>query len=67
MKYNDIDAAVKAYLNLAAKFRQMEMKFVSDDENEQVFIIFGGKTDLKSAFRILCMSRSSFRWLVMKA
>ena len=67
VKYNDVDAAVKAYLNLASKFRQMETKFASQDYQEQVFIIFGGKTDLKSAFRILCMLQSSFKWLVMKA
>ena len=29
--------------------------------------IFGGKSDLKSAFRILRMSRSSWKWLVFKA
>ena len=65
--YNDVDAAVKAYLNLASKFREMEAKFVSEGEEEHCFIIFTGKTDLKSAFRILCMSRSSWPWLAMKA
>ena len=29
--------------------------------------IFAGKSDLKSAFRILGLSRSSWKWLVMKA
>ena len=30
-------------------------------------VIFAGKTDLKSAFRILGLSRSSWKWLIMKA
>ena len=29
--------------------------------------IFAGKSDLKSAFRILVLSRNSWKWLVMKA
>ena len=67
VQYEDIDCAVKT----CVKVKQLKMKnhcslyFCSDEEgNEYIFI---GKTDIKSAFRLLLLNRRSWRWTVMKA
>ena len=36
-----------------------------DDDGE--FVIVAGKTDVKSAFRILGLNKMSWKWVVMKA
>ena len=57
VKYNDLDAAVRACLETS----ELAM------ERNGNKIIFLGKTDLSSTFRVLCMNRKSFCWLVFKA
>ena len=57
VKYNDLDAAVQSCLEISQVAREVN--------GSQV--VFLGKTDLTSAFRILCMNRASYCWLVFKA
>ena len=47
--------------------RRWKMKFCSHNRIQMNQTIFAGKSDLKSAFRILGLSRDSWKWLVMKA
>ena len=57
VKYNDLDCAVQQCLRIG-KFAE---KFGGNK------IVYLGKTDLTSAFRILCMNSQSIKWLVFKA
>ena len=38
-----------------------------DSNHRNIGVIFAGKTDLKSAFRILGLSQESWRWMIMHA
>ena len=58
VKYNDLDNAVRLCLKVSEL-----AKLVNNGSK----VIYLGKTDLSSAFRILCMNRRSFCWLVFKA
>ena len=56
VKYNDLDAAVTACLRI--------WNFAQDSGLSQV--IFMGKTDLSSAFRVLPLKKGCYCWLIMK-
>ena len=76
VKYRDIDYTVSVYLKLAAKVEQsadgessqtwehFSYKF---DKKGGITIIFGGKTDVQSAFRLIPLKRKCWKWLLMKA
>ena len=55
VKYDDLDTAVKKCLELLAE---------SDIDTQ---ILFFGKSDLVSAFRVLPCKINQFRWMIMKA
>ena len=57
VKYNDLDCAVQQCLRISHYAKLIK-------NNKTVYL---GKTDLTSAFRILCMNGRSIRWLVFKA
>ena len=57
VQYKNLDHAVEESLNLLSKLRN------SGGDN----LLFYGKTDVKSAFRILSLSVSCFKWLILKA
>ena len=57
VKYNDLDSAVLACLEV--------FEYASRSGLSQV--VFLGKTDLSSAFRVLPLKRGCYCWLVMKA
>ena len=61
IKYNDLDVAVRQCLHLVKEFCQ---EF--GDETE-VPVVFLGKTDLSSAFRVLPLKIRCLCWLVFKA
>ena len=56
VKYRDLNFDVKAYLKLQG-----------EGQNHRQKTVFGGKTDIKSAFRLVPLKKSCWRWLVMKA
>ena len=66
VKYQDIDCTVHTCL----KVKQFKLDnwslFFCQDENGNRYI-FLGKSDIKSAFRLIPLSRSSYPWLIMKA
>ena len=57
VKYNDLDHAIRNCLRLIEKAQIPESEIV----------LYLATTDLESAFRILPLSRGSWRWVVMKA
>ena len=57
VRYNDLDAAIQSCIEVS---REAQAKTGSPT-------VFLGKTDLTSAFRILCMNKRSYCWLVFKA
>ena len=57
VKYNDLDAAIENCIRVA----QEAMK------KEGTEIVFLGKTDLSSAFRVLPTRKDCFCWLIMQA
>ena len=63
VKYNDLDAAIQLCLQLHHEAQRKN----KEGDREELVIIYLGKTGLSSAFRVLCMNRKSFRWLVFKA
>ena len=75
--YQDLDYAIAAYLNVLGG-SEPRTNF-SRNANEQRWRnkfdnhwrlkrqVFAGKSDLRSAFRILGLSEDSWKWLVMKA
>ena len=60
VKYKDLDHAVKVYLRLREQLSQTEDAYGKT-------VVFGGKTDVQSAFRLVPLKRGSWQWLVMKA
>ena len=58
VKYNDLDAAIRQCINVS------RMAELLNDGDGSIYL---GKMDLTSAFRILCMNRGSWRWLIFKA
>ena len=57
VKYNDLDQAIEACI----KISQETLKFSKKG------VVFLGKTDLSSAFRVLPMNKNCFCWLIFKA
>ena len=79
MHYRDLDYAIQAYLRVCKADSQDENQFTHDrpqlaskwqskfDKHKHKKTVFAGKTDIKSAFRILGLSANCWKWLVMKA
>ena len=79
VKYHDLDYAVQAYFRVLEhhsgqkKFwhgcyhLQQQWRNRFDKHKRKEVPIFAGKSDLKSAFRILGLNKRSWRWLVFKA
>ena len=63
VKYNDLDAAVAECLRLVQFFKD---KFMEGKDGKQP-VIFLGKTDLSSAFRVLLLKVKCYCWLIFKA
>ena len=59
VKYSDIDQAVRAILMIRERSPGK-----GDGEAEIVYL---SKSDIKSAFRVLALSRASWPWVIMKA
>ena len=57
VKYNDLDMPVKYCLLLSER-----AEIINGHK-----IVYLEKTDLSNAFRVLCLNRRSFKWLVFKA
>ena len=62
VKYNDLDAVVRECLHLCKEFEQR-----GGESGRERPIIFLGKTDLSSAFRMLPLKIACSCWLVFKA
>ena len=81
VKYRDLDFAVRSYLTACEQGDQIQQKkfeynqtLVQDKWRNQFehhkrkkTVVWAGKSDLKSTFRILGLSRNSWRWMIMKA
>ena len=83
VKYKDLDYTIGAYLKVCDRDSDQEEDLQSErpyreqlkvkwrDQFEQHKrknrVVYASKADLKSAFRILGLSKSSWQWLVMKA
>ena len=69
VKYRDLDHAVQAYLKLckSAKGASSYLKLSEEHENDDddTVIVFSGKTDVQSAFRLIPLNPKSWRWLIM--
>ena len=65
VKYKDLDYAVRASLYMIENSQIFKDR--SKSVNNLKRVLFYSKSDLKSAFRILPLSRASYRWLLMKA
>ena len=67
VKYCDLDHAVCTYLDL----QQQELERIQSEDtvgDQQMFVVvYAGKGDLGSAFRVLPLKRKSWCWLVMMA
>ena len=63
VKYSDIDQAVHSILVLLDE----AIKKRAGSRDEHPVIVFMSKSDIKSAFRILPLSRGSWPWLIMQA
>ena len=55
--YNDLDHAVRAYLQL---------KSLSEYPKEAKNLVYGGQTNIKSAFRLIPLKKSCWKWLILK-
>ena len=67
--YNDLDHAVRQILIIRdeeVQRRKLLGNGQQDTDAEPVVVYFG-KSDVRSAFRVLLLSRKSFLWLVMMA
>ena len=73
--YRDIDYAVNAYAKVCESDQpandkdNLKQKWRRNFENHKRIqrVVYAGKSDLKSAFCLLGLSRDSYKWLVMKA
>ena len=65
VKYQDLDEAIRNCCRVKEfKMGHMSLYWCEDDKgNEYIYL---GCSDIKSAFRLLPLNRSSWRWLVMK-
>ena len=62
VKYNDLDYAVRAYLKVRSQAMQQHK-----DEDDQVVVVYAGKSDVKSAFRLAPLKSQCWPWLIMSA
>ena len=66
VRYEDLDCAARTCIRVKAfKMRNLNL-FMGEDADSNKFI-FLGKSDIKSAFRLLGLKKSSWKWLIMKA
>ena len=65
--YSDIDQAVRSILILRDKTRKVARERGIDDLEDNLTVIYLSKSDIKSAFRVLPLSRRAFPWLIMMA
>ena len=63
MKYYDLDHAVENYLRI----RESEQRRQDNCSSYRPVVVRAGKTDIKSAFRVAPLKRSSWPWLIMMA
>ena len=64
VKYHDLDQAISNCLKL---LQQWQQNLDEIEIGDSILVIFFSKTDLTSAFRILCLRVCDFKWLIMKA
>ena len=64
VKYRDLDYAVGAYLRVKVMDRGKEE---SKDGHSGAPVVYAGKTDVQSTFRLAPLKRSCYKWLIMKA
>ena len=67
MKYRDLDFAVCAYLKLRKARERMSAKEGNKTDNKTKTVVFSGKTDVQSVFRLAPLKRKYWKWLIMKA
>ena len=66
VKYQDLDCTARMCLKVREyKLKNINLFIVTDSEGNEC--IYLSKMDIKSAFRLLPLGRSSYRWMVMKA
>ena len=63
MKYHDLDFAVHAYLRM----REHGERSKEQSEHEGKTVVYSGKTDVQSAFRLVPLNKKCWRWIIMKA
>ena len=66
VKYKDLDTAVQYCLNLVRNVKLEEVKDDNQDEDTET-VVYLGKTDLTSTFRVLPLKIECFCWLIFKA
>ena len=67
MKYCDLDHAVRNYILLRdTEYEQRRSQGATYKDN-QLVVVFAGKTDVQSAFRLVPLLKKCWAWLVMKA
>ena len=83
VKYRDVDYAIKMYFDLCKEDEKARARRENPDSDMRHNLnvkwtdkfnnhrrkrtVYAGKSDLKSAFRILGLSKNCWQWLVMKA
>ena len=65
VKYNDLDIAVRECLKLVEQLNEQATQEGMNEADKPV--IYLGKTDLSSAFRVLPLMIHCFHWLIFKA
>ena len=64
VQYNDLDHAVK---NILIVRQQSEAETENGSESTHIQVVYMGKSDIRSAFRVLPLNPESWKWLIMKA
>ena len=72
VKYRDLDYAIHAYLKLAGLAPVDEEGMTKTEKRSSIWkrgnkTILAGKTDIKSAFRLIPLLQRCWKWLIMKA
>ena len=69
VKYRDLDYTISAYLKLVGVTKTRSSNDAGRNKNSEDGrkIIYGGKTDVQSAFRLLPLLKSCWQCLIMKA
>ena len=67
VKYNDLDYAIKGYLKLKAATGVSNQNKQLEEVGIEVGPIFGGKTNVQSAFHLVPLRKGCWQWLIMMA